>query len=177
VITTFEGLELACLGLAVAMGLTCSSLAPDGESRSLAVDSCNESSIREASSIVVTVDLFSGRPNPSWTLAPRHREELSTRLGASRPDPSPVEEVDSKLGYRGFVLTWSTGPDSVQRLRIREGRAYLTTDTASPVEECRFRDEGRELEAWLLELAVHHLPDYAERLNEYHPTKGQRKDP
>jgi hypothetical protein len=49
----------------------------------------------------VTLDVFSGRPNPTWRLTPREARELIDRAaagGASPPaDPAPV------LGFRGFA--------------------------------------------------------------------------
>lgn len=51
----------------------------------------------------VELDIFSGRPNPSWELSVDEAAELSRRLAAlikteTRPD-------EGGLGYRGFVIT------------------------------------------------------------------------
>jgi hypothetical protein len=51
----------------------------------------------------VTLDVFSGRPNPSWVLSSEEEQELTKRLaGLPRTDRPPVAEG---LGYRGFLIT------------------------------------------------------------------------
>jgi hypothetical protein len=51
----------------------------------------------------VTLDVFSGRPNPSWRLSAEEERELAELLS----DLPPTEErvVGSRLGYRGFYIT------------------------------------------------------------------------
>lgn len=48
----------------------------------------------------VEIDVFSGRPNPSWALSPAEAGDLAARLRdlprEGRPRP--------RLGYRGFVV-------------------------------------------------------------------------
>jgi hypothetical protein len=51
--------------------------------------------------VEVELDVFSGRPNPRWTLAARRAEELGQLLR----DLEPADRLDPPgLGYRGFVL-------------------------------------------------------------------------
>ena len=50
----------------------------------------------------VTLDVFSGRPNPSWALSPRDAASLLDRF-ADRPLP-PAHQVEPALGYRGYVV-------------------------------------------------------------------------
>jgi hypothetical protein len=52
----------------------------------------------------VELDIFSGRPNPRWTLTPREERELIERVKA---DPSlmvPVTTPVGGLGYRGYII-------------------------------------------------------------------------
>lgn len=51
----------------------------------------------------VTLDVFSGRPNPSWSLSVQEERELARLLS----DLPPTEErvVGNGLGYRGFRIT------------------------------------------------------------------------
>ena len=55
--------------------------------------------------ISIELDVFSGRPNPSWELSPSESGELIKEL-------SPLPEADKNkaeffdgLGYRGFVIS------------------------------------------------------------------------
>jgi len=55
--------------------------------------------------VAVELDIFSGRPNPRWTLSPKEAQQLAERV---RADPSQLLPLDSEaggLGYRGFVIT------------------------------------------------------------------------
>jgi hypothetical protein len=53
----------------------------------------------------IELDIFSGRPNPSWILSPKEERELVERVKA---DPSlmlPVTAATGGLGYRGYIVT------------------------------------------------------------------------
>lgn len=53
----------------------------------------------------IELDIFSGRPNPSWILSPKEERELVDRVKA---DPSlmlPVTAATGGLGYRGYIVT------------------------------------------------------------------------
>jgi hypothetical protein len=58
--------------------------------------------------IRITVDCFSGRPNPSVVLHGREADEIQERLTPQqRPeqnDAAPVAALTSRLGYRGVVV-------------------------------------------------------------------------
>jgi hypothetical protein len=54
--------------------------------------------------IQVELDIFSGRPNPTWFLTEKQEQELVDRVVA---DPSillPFSQVTPRLGYRGYIL-------------------------------------------------------------------------
>jgi hypothetical protein len=57
--------------------------------------------------MIVTLDIFSGRPNPSWTLAAKDAQNLIGRLAGRAM--AAIDAVDAKLGYRGFII--SAGSD------------------------------------------------------------------
>jgi hypothetical protein len=63
--------------------------------------------------IEIQLDIFSGRPNPTWTMAGEAAEHLWSRLRDLEPAP-PKEPPD--LGYRGFLLS---APD--QTVRVFDG--------------------------------------------------------
>jgi hypothetical protein len=85
----------------------------------------------------VEVDVFSGRPNPTWTLSTTERADLRERL-ADLPAADPAA-FSSNLGYRGFLVTAADlGTVTVQRGTVRVG------------DDRHYRDPNRELERWLL---------------------------
>jgi len=52
--------------------------------------------------MIVTLDVFSGRPNPSWTLSEKEARTLTERFaGRALQAATAVEGV---LGYRGFIV-------------------------------------------------------------------------
>jgi hypothetical protein len=55
--------------------------------------------------VTVELDIFSGRPNPRWTLSKAESKQLIERV---RADPSlmlPLDAETGGLGYRGFVIS------------------------------------------------------------------------
>jgi len=53
--------------------------------------------------MIITLDVFSGRPNPSWLLSPKDTNRLLERFsGRSLVE---AEAVDGVLGYRGLVVS------------------------------------------------------------------------
>ena len=83
------------------------------------------------------LDVFSGRPNPSWDLSPEEEAELARRL----TDLRPVEQAppDPGLGYRGFLLS---GPS--RQVRVYQGVLTITERGAT-----RHYTDVHRIEAWL----------------------------
>jgi hypothetical protein len=52
----------------------------------------------------VELDIFSGRPNPRWTLSPQEEQEFLTRLLDKSVPMTSVSAVEGNLGYRGFIV-------------------------------------------------------------------------
>jgi len=94
----------------------------------------------------VIVDLYSGRPNPRWTLTDREAAEIEAEL-SGLPERETAET--SWLGFRGLLL--ETGEDPPARRRIAApGR---------PLQAAELRLARR-----LLEMAGARLPDGIRRL-------------
>ncbi len=55
----------------------------------------------------IELDVFSGRPNPSWVLTPAESEEIVMRL--RRLASAAMPTAPAPLGYRGFILHRSEG--------------------------------------------------------------------
>jgi len=116
--------------------------------------------------VEVMLDIYSGRPNPSWSLSEHQIEELRELVQASR------ERLEGKvktpyLGYIGFVI-FNQGrlPGIPYRTRVYRGVLTLT--------EMKEGEEGREgtettyyadtqhIESWLFKQAIER--DYAESI-------------
>ena len=65
----------------------------------------------------IELDVFSGRPNPTWVAAPERAAEITRRL-SSLPEAQPQPEPDH-LGYRGFIIRQ-------RALQVRVWRGYIT---------------------------------------------------
>jgi hypothetical protein len=92
----------------------------------------------------VELDAFSGRPNPTWTLADAERTELKRRLAAL--PRAPVDAVpDVGLGYRGFRITIpAEGGTAAQQIYVTHGLVRI----GAPGDRPLLRDV-HGLEAWL----------------------------
>jgi hypothetical protein len=95
----------------------------------------------------VELDVFSGRPNPSWQLSPDEIAGLNTRLAGlprcDQPIPDPV------LGYRGFVLSNpQAAPGLPLQISVHDGAVAIRTEAGA---QCYTDVNG--VESWLLDLA------------------------
>jgi hypothetical protein len=59
--------------------------------------------------MIVTMDVYSGRPNPSWTLSQQQKNELISRMAGRVV--AAAEEVDGPLGFRGYIVSTATDDD------------------------------------------------------------------
>lgn len=102
----------------------------------------------------VTLQIFSGRENPSWSLSEKQIAELLMLLN-NLPKAEPGDFQDG-LGYRGFqvVLTENT---TEKTLEIVAGKGLILYKTAEA--EAYFADRDRRLEIFLLKSGDSHLDD------------------
>jgi hypothetical protein len=117
---------------------------------------------REAGGVRVELDLFSGRPNPTWELSQQQGKELWERL-ARLPRVADATFPDH-LGYRGIVAELP-GPDGGnESIRIYGGAVRHQTQGATLF----LNDADRQLERWLAETGAPHLEPgvYQSVLNE-----------
>jgi hypothetical protein len=70
----------------------------------------------------VELDVFSGRPNPSWVLEKEDIENVSKMLQNLPKSPKNIPIGD--LGYRGFIVT----TNEKQTFRIYEAVVYKETE-------------------------------------------------
>lgn len=93
-----------------------------------------------AISAQVELDVFSGRPNPLWTLSESDTAELERRLSAL-PKTSARTLFDG-LGYRGLIAR--LGKDTTAH--VQNGTVALAGRESSAY----FEDSQRALERWLI---------------------------
>jgi hypothetical protein len=94
-------------------------------------------------SVWIVLDMFSGKPNPSWRLDREQSKELLNRLRVSRRLPQ-VEDRKPRpgLGYRGLIATIATGSES-ESWRICNGSIEHKGEY--------FEDFDRDIEALILQ--------------------------
>jgi hypothetical protein len=92
----------------------------------------------------VEVDLFSGRPNPTWSLTP---EEVAHLVGSvDELAPAAAREAPGWLGYRGLRFRlFSQGREIASAESFDE---HLSRLDAAGIRH--LADPGRKVERWLL---------------------------
>lgn len=100
----------------------------------------------------ITLNVFSGRPNPTWLLNDAEEEQLFERI-------SSLQELTEKrpsgvfggLGYHGFTITRDAShPHGPLTLAIHEGIVDHQTGRANVLDQAG-------IEGWLVELAKPHV--------------------
>lgn len=106
----------------------------------------------------VMVEVFSGRPNPEWTLTPEQSDELSQRMGFLTP--TAAEPPPLGLGYRGVVVRVdATNAVGAASLRAYGETVFYTIDdlvTGVP-STTPLHDAGGMMETWLLSTGEPHM--------------------
>jgi hypothetical protein len=129
-------------------------------------------------SIRITVDVFSGRPNPSIELDDRESAEVLDRLMPVRRlgDTEPGLPPEPTLGYRGLVVDQITDrraelPDVIRVAGadvFGRGLAHRASDDR--VEDYLLSPEGPLRRADLDQAILEQLPDLAEQFGEIRRT-------
>jgi hypothetical protein len=100
---------------------------------------------QETEPVQVELDIFSGRPNPTWELTPDQSRDLARLHGSLKP-ASAQKTLPDGLGYRGFHLR------SFQKF----DETVVWTDVVQAQqrgESKQWADPGRTLEKFLLSTA------------------------
>jgi hypothetical protein len=103
---------------------------------------------RQDHNMQAELDIFSGRPNPIWTLQPDVVAELEARI-ATLPLASQTSAFDG-MGYRGIVARDLNGQAKFREIRIGSGVVSVELDDGSRRD---FQDDGQRTENWLLSTA------------------------
>ncbi len=107
-------------------------------------------------SMKVEIDIYSGRPNPSWELTEQEGRELRARLQAL--PATAASELPDKLGYRGLRIAARALPgddsaahgDRIVSIELGGGAIRLQRRTGKLE---YFSDTKRSVECWLLATA------------------------
>jgi len=111
--------------------------------------------VLKVSTAVVTLDVYSGRPNPTWRLSEPTTAELLRRLQTL--DASKVQVPKNEdLGYRAVSAELQEQTKDV--VVVTASRGIVTLDKSG--EQFRYADPGRQFELWLVNTGADHLtPD------------------
>lgn len=111
-----------------------------------------DSTIVENAPATVTLDVFSGRPNPTWSLSDAATAELLDRLRGLAPAAGAPAAFDG-LGYRAIHAELRQGGQAIAVIAARGGviceRGGKTT---------HYADSGRQFELWLVNTGAGHAP-------------------
>lgn len=107
----------------------------------------NDSAITfSAKEVRVQASLYSGLPNPKWTLQTPQLTELLKML--SELPTSKDREPQQRLGYSGLRLELIQENGNTVAFRIHDGGVWMEENVS-----VAYTDEGRALERWLIATA------------------------
>ncbi|MCC6192752.1 MAG: hypothetical protein IT318_27340 [Anaerolineales bacterium] len=103
---------------------------------------------------IASLDVFSGRPNPTWELSDTTITALVTELDQLKTTPSlEGPDPDSRLGYRGFVVELTDQTSGA----TRQVAIYLGGIVETGMQTTFYVDPDRKTEKLLLESAHPHI--------------------
>ncbi|HEX4961656.1 MAG TPA: hypothetical protein VF173_12505 [Thermoanaerobaculia bacterium] len=100
----------------------------------------------------VELDVFSGRPNPTWSLSTNSLDALSEWL--VKLPRGRAEELPNHLGYRGIKVSFEYPDGSNDEVFVFGGIVRKHAGDSSDY----FVDSGRALERWLLDTGKSKIP-------------------
>ena len=120
-----------------------------------AMAASHDQPVTKASNVVVTLDVFSGRPNPTWSLSEGTAAEFLQRLHGLEVSKAAAREFDD-LGYRAVSAEFH---DQTQgAVVVKASHGVVTLDRAG--QRLHYLDAGRQFELWLVNTGAAHLtPD------------------
>ena len=102
-----------------------------------------------AMTAIVTLQVFSGRPDPNWPLTGKEEAEFERLVAGAPIAARPPNSLDEPLGYRGFRVHIDRVGASPSEFRVYHGWIMGTQ-----IRE----DRGRVLERWLLNTGHGSIP-------------------
>lgn len=105
---------------------------------------------KQIQKINVELDIFSGRPNPSWELTSAEISELKEYMAGLTPASKPA--IASDLGYRGFIIS---NPGKLGGLPVK---THVLNGVLAVNEKgsTNYYNDVNDIESWLMERAREH---------------------
>lgn len=94
--------------------------------------------------VEIEVDIFSGRPNPTWRLSQQEAQLLSTML--EQLSSAEPQDLFEGLGYRGFVVTSGKPLAGATTIRVFKGIVKFGVGDGASYS----LDGHHQIESWLL---------------------------
>jgi len=103
----------------------------------------------------VTLDVFSGRPNPTWVLTNEQAIFFLNNVYQIKPTTEILQNYLEKiLGYRGFIVDEKGDKNlPLKRFDIYDGAIKVSSNDSSYI----LKDKDFQLEKWLLQTAYNHI--------------------
>ncbi len=103
----------------------------------------------------VTLDVFSGRPNPIWVLTKEQGLFFLNNVSQMKPTTEKIQNYTEKiLGYRGFIVDEKEDKDlTSKRFEIYNGAIKVLSNNSTFI----LRDKDFQLEKWLLQTGYSHI--------------------
>jgi hypothetical protein len=99
----------------------------------------------------IELEVFSGRPNPTWALNDEEAKEFLAKFKSLTASDSHKPLYDG-LGYRGFK---ATGFQDYGEVTVWNG----IVEARRGEKTYRWRDQGKSLEKYLLKVAKDHIDE------------------
>jgi hypothetical protein len=116
----------------------------------------------------VTLDIFSGRPNPTWELSQEQTSQfLKKILKLKTKENLHVNSSNSELGYRGFIIEETNFEQKLRRFYVYNGIVNVVENNSSYALE----DNEYSIERWLLQTS----PNYLDEIVEYVKQEIEKK--
>jgi hypothetical protein len=105
----------------------------------------------------VVLDIFSGRPNPSWELSQEQSSEFLKKISKLKTKENfHADSSKYELGYRGFIVEEEANfAQKSRRFEAYNGIINVVENNSSYALE----DKGYSVERWLLQTAHNNVDD------------------
>lgn len=110
--------------------------------------------------MIVTLDIFSGRPNPSWRLSDKNAKGLVDRIAGRALVSADADAGHQMLGFRGLIVSPSDDAVAALPAPMRIGGAAAHVASAkSKGQHALSADDSAEVVRWLLSTGAHAIHD------------------
>jgi len=103
----------------------------------------------------ITLDVFSGRPNPTWVLTKEQGLFFLNNVSQIKPTTENLQNYPEKiLGYRGFIVDEKGDKGlPLKRFEIYNGAIKAFSNDSYYI----LKDKDFRLEKWLLQTGYNHI--------------------